>query len=255
MPLCKSKMRKLFISNSLADTSEEIQFMEMRLGETTFSEAKTKITGQGLKTHEEWWDKRYKLKTTITCYSHKEELAAIGFPYGECSIKDSEILAEFDCSSANTFGNSYSVGGYKVDRINLLFSRYMFINGSFVETSNPSEYRLFSGEYSIRFEGNSAINDGEEAYETLRSKLTKIYGDPIDIECEASWIKDKKVMEKHSIWRGENDTGIMLRCSPSISVDINKKRHDVRSIYLIYGKTNIYDIITFVDGGGSREGL
>lgn len=254
--ICITILLILTVASVIADTTDEILFMDMKFGETTFNEAYKKLNKLGFYTV--WWNQDTRLSTPITCFSHQEEMTNLGFPYQECKESGSATVTTIDCNKKN-HDNKYKVGGYDVTKIRLEYSRYMYINGEMYYFDDSSDYRLYTGTFEFEYIGNSAAKEGKKTYDTLLTKLTKLYGEPEEFESKADWVKDKDVMGYHAIWKGKNNTGIILKCVPSISVDINHVHHDRRVVYLTYGRTDIYDLIINVNDilqqKNEREGL
>lgn len=122
--------------------------------------------------------------------------------------RDCGFSYEFYSSIRNDpFLKDKDVAGYKLAKIELQF---MYgIVGREVSTEE-SDAQLVTGKYELKIE-EQQVETYKSAYEDLLDKLVWLYGEPAEQnEGRSERYSKSDWVEKYSLWRGDNDTAILL---------------------------------------------
>ena len=237
-------------------TDKEIKFDDVRFG-TTYAEMGSlfsplkKILNSSLSD--------YRLFTPIGI---NEDIEGNSFPY----LSEEKFHGAYRYNLRAIPSKMIVVGGYDVGHIIFYFSA-ISLDGR-RQINDPNKYQLYAGSYSFQYgdypvradEGKvtkKPLGTGMATYNNLKDKLTVLYGEPYIIT------GNKKVSNSegsftscYAIWLGSNNTGVKLSYIPSQDkYGADRTLVTSCSIYITYGRTDMYDIVYSILNPSGYEGL
>ena len=138
--------------------------------------------------------------------------------------------------------NPIEVAGYSVSDVYYYFTAVYLDNNEQIQlVSSTDEFVFDKGNYKFDFPKTSrGQTQAEKAYNDIKSKITKLYGDPAAVFPYkfTSSVGPLNGLAEYSVWLGDNDTYIMLHIQPQRDSELKNGKQTYKGD--TYARVDLY---------------